>query len=260
MSDSKKFRGRENDVDYSLLVDGLEAEREQGIAIDVAYRFFSTISRKFIVADTPGHEQYTRNMITGASNADLAIILTDARKGILSQTRRHAYLAQLIGVKKIVLAVNKMDLLGYDEAKFLQILNDFSQFADQIGINDIFAIPVSATKGDNITDSSANMPWFSGPNLMTYLEQVEISKSSHEEEGFCMPVQWVNRPGLDFRGFSGKVVSGRISENDEIHILPSGKTTKVKNIVTLDGDKKKHIAGNQLRSLCQMRLIVPEGK
>ncbi|BBB12114.1 sulfate adenylyltransferase subunit CysN [Sphingopyxis sp. FD7] len=245
-ADSKRVGTQGQEIDFALLVDGLAAEREQGITIDVAYRFFTTEKRKFIVADTPGHEQYTRNMVTGASTADLAVILIDARKGVLTQTRRHSFLAHLIGIKHIVLAVNKMDLVGYDKAVFERILLSYRAFASEIGITHFTAIPISGFKGDNITALSANMPWFTGPTLIEHLENVEIGAAADEARPFRMPVQWVNRPNLDFRGFSGQLASGKVRPGDAVRILPSGKTTTVDRIVTLDGDLDEAVAGQSV--------------
>ncbi|XAT62273.1 sulfate adenylyltransferase subunit CysN [Rhodobacteraceae bacterium Araon29] len=235
-SDSKKLGTQGDEIDFALLVDGLAAEREQGITIDVAYRFFATDKRKFIVADTPGHEQYTRNMVTGASTADLAVILIDARKGILTQTRRHSYLCHLIGIKNIVLAVNKMDLVHYAEETFDQIVEDYKRFATEIGIGKFAALPISGFKGDNITALSANTPWYQGSTLMQHLETINLEQANDDQDAFRMPVQWVNRPNLDFRGFCGKIASGQVHPGDEIRILPSGKTSYVDRIVTQDGD------------------------
>ena len=245
-ADSKKVGTQGQDIDFALLVDGLAAEREQGITIDVAYRFFATEKRKFIVADTPGHEQYTRNMVTGASTADLAVILIDARKGVLTQTRRHSYLANLIGIKNIVLAVNKMDLVDYDQATFDSIVQDYTSFAKEIGITDFVAIPISGFKGDNITGPSENTTWYAGPSLMNHLETVELNQNADQEQSFHMPVQWVNRPNLDFRGFAGKIAAGVIKPGDEVRILPSGKTSHVDRIVTFDGDKDAAFAGESV--------------
>ncbi|WP_188237110.1 sulfate adenylyltransferase subunit CysN [Sphingopyxis sp. LK2115] len=245
-ADSKRVGTQGQEIDFALLVDGLAAEREQGITIDVAYRFFTTEKRKFIVADTPGHEQYTRNMITGASTADLAVILIDARKGVLTQTRRHSFLAHLIGIRHIVLAVNKMDLVGYDKAVFERILLSYRAFASEIGITHFTAIPISGFKGDNITALSANMPWFTGPTLIEHLENVEIGAAADEARPFRMPVQWVNRPNLDFRGFSGQLAGGKVRPGDAVRILPSGKTTTVDRIVTLDGDLDEAAAGQSV--------------
>ncbi len=245
-ADSKRVGTQGQEIDFALLVDGLAAEREQGITIDVAYRFFTTEKRKFIVADTPGHEQYTRNMVTGASTADLAVILIDARKGVLTQTRRHSFLAHLIGIKHIVLAVNKMDLVGYDKAVFERILLSYRAFASEIGITNFTAIPISGFKGDNITALSDNMPWFKGPALIEHLENVEIAAAANEAKPFRLPVQWVNRPNLDFRGFSGQIASGTVKPGDAVRILPSGKTTTVDRIVTLDGDLDEAVAGQSV--------------
>ena len=231
-NESKKFGTQGEDLDFALLVDGLAAEREQGITIDVAYRFFATGRRKFIVADTPGHEQYTRNMITGASTADVAVLLVDARQGILTQTRRHAYLVSLMGIRHVVLAVNKMDLVGFDETTFGCILETFRQYASTLGFSSITAIPLSALKGDNITERSAQTPWYSGPTLMGYLETIEVRRTSSDKLVF--PVQWVNRPDSTFRGFCGAVVSGRVKVGDEIRVTASGQTAKVTDIVTMD--------------------------
>ncbi len=245
-ADSKKVGTQGQDIDFALLVDGLAAEREQGITIDVAYRFFATEKRKFIVADTPGHEQYTRNMVTGASTADLAVILIDARKGVLTQTRRHSYLANLIGIKNIVLAVNKMDLVDYDQSTFDSIVQDYTTFAKEIGITDFVAIPISGFKGDNITGPSENTTWYSGPSLMNHLETVELNQNADQEQSFRMPVQWVNRPNLDFRGFAGKIAAGVVNPGDEVRILPSGKTSHIDRIVTFDGDKDAAFAGESV--------------
>ena len=245
-ADSKRVGTQGQEIDFALLVDGLAAEREQGITIDVAYRFFTTEKRKFIVADTPGHEQYTRNMVTGASTADLAVILIDARKGVLTQTRRHSFLAHLIGIKHIVLAVNKMDLVGYDKAVFDRITLAYRAFASEIGITNFTAIPISGFKGDNITALSDNMPWFTGPALIEHLENVEIGSAADEAKPFRLPVQWVNRPNLDFRGFSGQLASGKVKPGDAVRILPSGKTTTVDRIVTLDGDLDEAVAGQSV--------------
>ncbi len=248
-ADSKRVGTQGESIDFALLVDGLAAEREQGITIDVAYRFFATEKRKFIVADTPGHEQYTRNMVTGASTADLAVILIDARKGVLTQTRRHSYLAHLIGIRHIVLAVNKMDLVGYDRAVFDKITADYRAFADTIGIVDFTAIPISGLAGDNITHRSANMAWFDGPVLLDHLESVELDQTADQSKPFRIQVQWVNRPNLDFRGFSGTIAAGQIRVDDDIRVLPSGKTSRISRIVTLDGDLEYAVAG-QAVTLC----------
>jgi bifunctional enzyme CysN/CysC len=241
-ADSKSVGTQGGELDFALLVDGLAAEREQGITIDVAYRFFSTDKRKFIVADTPGHEQYTRNMVTGASTADLAVILIDARKGVLTQTRRHSYLVSLLGIRKVVLAINKMDLVGYSEQVFERIVADYAAFAKQIGLQDFVVIPVSGLRGDNITSPSNATPWYHGPTLMGYLETVEIEDVS-KQRPFRLPVQWVNRPNLDFRGFAGTVASGEVRPGDRVRVLPSGRESTVARIVTMDGDLDRAIAG-----------------
>ena len=244
--DSKKVGTQGQDIDFALLVDGLAAEREQGITIDVAYRFFATEKRKFIVADCPGHEQYTRNMFTGASTADLAVILIDARKGVLVQTRRHSYLCKLIGIKNIVLAVNKMDLIGYDQATYDAIVADYTAFAAEIGITNFTAMPISGFKGDNITTNSPNMPWYQGSPLIEHLETVELDNIADQRKPFRLPVQWVNRPNLDFRGFSGLISTGSVKPGDAIRVLPSGKTSTVTKIVTLDGDLDEAVAGQSV--------------
>ncbi|MEB3903074.1 GTP-binding protein, partial [Pseudomonas putida] len=210
-ADSKKLGTQGEDLDFALLVDGLAAEREQGITIDVAYRFFATEKRKFIVADTPGHEQYTRNMVTGASTADLAVILVDARQGLLTQTRRHSYLVSLLGIRKVVLAVNKLDLMGYSQEVFQRIEADYRAFAAQIGLDDIQCIPLSALRGDNMLSASPNTPWYTGPSLLAYLEDVPLEQAHASQAAFRLPVQWVNRPNLDFRGYSGNIAAGSIS-------------------------------------------------
>ncbi len=248
-ADSKKVGTQGQEIDFALLVDGLAAEREQGITIDVAYRFFNTEKRKFIVADCPGHEQYTRNMVTGASTADLAVILVDARKGVLVQTRRHSYLCHLIGIRNLVLAVNKMDLVGYDQATFDAIVADYAEFAKSIGIESFTALPISGFKGDNITTLSANTPWYSGPTLVEHLETVEVNSARDAEKAFRLPVQWVNRPNLDFRGFAGLIASGAVKPGDEVRVLPSGKTSTVTRIVTQDGDLPEAVAGQSV-TLC----------
>lgn len=245
-SDSKRVGTQGQEIDFALLVDGLAAEREQGITIDVAYRFFTTEKRKFIVADCPGHEQYTRNMFTGASTADLAVILIDARKGVLVQTRRHSYLCNLIGIKNIVLAVNKMDLIDYDQAKYDAIVADYAAFAEEIGIKAFTAMPISGFKGDNITTNSANMPWYTGKPLIEHLETVEIDNTADQSKPFRLPVQWVNRPNLDFRGFSGLISGGSVKPGDAVRVLPSGKTSVVTKIVTLDGELDEAVAGQSV--------------
>ena len=245
-ADSRRVGTQGQNIDFALLVDGLAAEREQGITIDVAYRFFSTEKRKFIVADTPGHEQYTRNMVTGASTADLAVILIDARKGVLTQTRRHSYLAHLVGVRHIVLAVNKMDLVGYDQARYEEIISDYRAFATSIGIEAFTPMPISGFLGDNITAPSLNTPWYEGPTLIAHLESVEIDAEADRAKSFRMPVQWVNRPNLDFRGFSGLIASGTIKPGDAVRVLPSARTSTVSRIVTLAGDLDEAVAGQSV--------------
>jgi bifunctional enzyme CysN/CysC len=244
-ADSKKVGTQGGDIDFALLVDGLAAEREQGITIDVAYRFFSTESRKFIVADTPGHEQYTRNMVTGASTADAAVILIDARRGVLTQTRRHSYLVSLLGIRNIVLAINKMDLVGWSKETFDTILAEYQTFADQIGLSTFTAIPMSALKGDNITSKSDAAPWYDGPPLMTWLEEIPVGDTI-AAQSFRMPVQWVNRPNLDFRGFSGQIAAGTVKPGDRVRVLPSGRESKVARIVTLPGDLPHAVAGQSV--------------
>ncbi len=233
--DSRRVGTQGQEIDFALLVDGLAAEREQGITIDVAYRFFNTEKRKFIVADCPGHEQYTRNMITGASTADLAVILIDARKGVLVQTRRHSYLCHLIGIKNLVLAVNKMDLVDYSQKIFDDIVADYAAFAKSIGIESFTAMPISGFKGDNIIGPSDNTPWYGGPSLVEHLESVEVNSARDASLPFRMPVQWVNRPNLYFRGFSGLIASGSVKVGDAVRVLPSGKTSTVAKIAVADG-------------------------
>src|SRR5471032_2425949 len=230
--DSKKHGTTGDDIDFALLVDGLEAEREQGITIDVAYRFFATGNRKFIVADTPGHEQYTRNMATGASNSELAVILIDARKGVLTQTRRHAYIASLLGIRHIVLAVNKIDLVDYDQTVFDQIVSDFHQFAARLNFASQVAIPLSARYGVNIIEKSKETHWHSGPSLLAHLEIVDVD-TALADKSFRLPVQWVNRPDLNFRGFAGTIAGGRIKPGDAIAVAKSGRTSSVTRIVTM---------------------------
>jgi len=244
-SDSKKFGTTGEALDFALLVDGLACEREQGITIDVAYRFFSTDKRKFIVADTPGHEQYTRNMATAASTAELAVVMMDARKGILTQTRRHSFIVSMLGVKHIVLAINKMDLVAYDQTIFDNLVEEYEALAKILGITVVQPIPVSALKGDNVTSQSQQMPWYQGPALMPYLEEVNLTSNPHETP-FRMPVQWVNRPNLDFRGFCGCIVAGRIEPGARIKVLPSGKETTIARIVTFDGDLSSAQTGQSI--------------
>ncbi len=240
-AESKKYGTQGQDIDFALLVDGLAAEREQGITIDVAYRYFATTRRKFIVADTPGHEQYTRNMVTGASTADVAVLLVDARQGLLTQTRRHAFLVSLMGIRHVVLAINKMDLVAFDAATFNQIKEAFELFAKPLGFESISAIPLSALRGDNITQRSAHTPWYGGPTLMAYLETVAIPTPSSEK--WVFPVQSVNRPNSTFRGFSGSVAQGSVQVGDDIRVTASGQTAKVTEIVTMDGPLARADAG-----------------
>ncbi len=243
--DSSKVGTQGTGLDFALLVDGLAAEREQGITIDVAYRFFSTEKRKFIVADTPGHEQYTRNMVTGASTAELAVILIDARKGVLTQTRRHSFLVSLLGIRHVVLAINKLDLVDFSQEVFDQIDRDYRTFAAEIGLEGIVTIPLSALNGDNITSRSPNTPWYSGPSLLEHLEDVDVEIESTEKP-FRLPVQWVNRPNLDFRGYSGFISGGTVSVGDAVRIMPSGVESTVSRIVTYDGDLDEAVAGESV--------------
>lgn len=235
--DTKRYGNAGENIDYALLLDGLKAEREQGITIDVAYRYFSTNKRKFIIADTPGHEQYTRNMITGGSTANLAIILVDARAGVITQTRRHTYLVSLLGIQHVVLAVNKMDLVEYDRGVFDRIVSDYRNFAEPLGIPDITCIPLSALKGDNVVESSENMGWYTGKPLLEFLETVHIGSDKNFSD-FRYPVQYVLRPNLDFRGFSSTIASGVVRKGDEVLALPSMKRSKVKSIVTYEGEQE----------------------
>jgi bifunctional enzyme CysN/CysC len=244
-ADSKKVGTQGGAIDFALLVDGLAAEREQGITIDVAYRFFATDHRKFIVADTPGHEQYTRNMVTGASTADAAVVLIDARRGVLTQTRRHSYLVNLLGIRKVVVAVNKMDLVGWDQAIFDGIVAEYRDFANLIGLTDFTAIPMSALDGQNITEPSAAAPWYDGPPLMRWLESIEV-EDALPSQPFRMPVQWVNRPNLDFRGFSGQIAAGTVKPGDRVKVLPSGRESRVARIVVLPGDLDSAQAGQSV--------------
>ncbi|ATC31512.1 sulfate adenylyltransferase subunit CysN [Caulobacter vibrioides] len=257
-ADSKKVGTQGDAIDFALLVDGLAAEREQGITIDVAYRFFSTEKRKFIVADTPGHEQYTRNMVTGASTADAAVILIDARKGVLTQTRRHSYLVSLLGIRNVVLAVNKMDLVGWDQGVFDTIVADYRAFAEQIGLSVFTPIPISGLGGDNIAARSEATPWFDGPILMDWLEAVEV-EDDLQAKPFRMPVQWVNRPNLDFRGFSGLIASGSIKPGDRIRALPSGRESRVARIVTLPGDLDQAVAGQSVTLTLEDEIDISRG-
>lgn len=243
--DSKTHGTQHGELDLALLVDGLQAEREQGITIDVAYRYFSTLKRKFIVADTPGHEQYTRNMATGASTCDMAVILIDARKGVITQTKRHSCIVSLLGIKSVVLAVNKMDLVNYDEARFNEIVADYIEFAEKLDIEEIHPIPISALSGENVTTLSDSMSWYEGDSLLTFLEEFDIT-DNRMTSPMRYPVQWVNRPDLNFRGFSGTLASGTITVGDDIVVLPSGKESKVERIVTYDGDIDTAITGQSV--------------
>ncbi len=258
-ADSKRVGTQGGDLDFALLVDGLSAEREQGITIDVAYRFFSTDKRKFIVADTPGHEQYTRNMVTGASTADVAIILIDGRKGVLTQTRRHSYLVSLIGIRHVVLAINKLDMVGYSKEIYDKIDADYRAFASQIGLQNIVTIPMSALKGDNITEPSANTPWYQGPTLMGYLETVQVEDAADQSGPFRMPVQWVNRPNLDFRGYAGIVVGGSVKRGNRLRVLPSGKESRVARIVTREGDLEEAVSGQSITITLEDEIDISRG-
>ncbi|MFQ7899492.1 sulfate adenylyltransferase subunit CysN [Stutzerimonas degradans] len=258
--DSKKVGTTGDDVDLALLVDGLQAEREQGITIDVAYRYFSTAKRKFIIADTPGHEQYTRNMATGASTCDLAIILVDARYGVQTQTRRHSYIASLLGIKHIVVAINKMDLMNFDQAVFERIKDDYLAFAERIGLQptSLFFVPMSALKGDNVVNRSERAPWYDGQSLMEILESVEIAGDRNFND-LRFPVQYVNRPNLNFRGFAGTLASGIVRKGDEIAVLPSGKTSRIKSIVTFDGELEQATPGEAITLTLEDEIDVSRG-
>ncbi len=257
-ADSKAVGTQGAELDFALLVDGLQAEREQGITIDVAYRFFSTARRKFIVADTPGHEQYTRNMITGASTADVAVILIDARKGVLTQTRRHSRLVSLVGIRRVVLAVNKIDLVGYDQRVFDRIVEDYAAFAGALGFEEIAAIPVSGLRGDNVIAPSADTPWYGGPSLLEHLETVDAGRETADRP-FRLPVQWVNRPNADFRGFSGLIASGRVNTGDTVRILPGEGEAVVTRIVTYDGDLKQADAGAAVTLVLDREIDISRG-
>ena len=258
-ADSRRWGTQGGEIDFALLVDGLAAEREQGITIDVAYRFFSTDRRKFIVADTPGHEQYTRNMVTGASTADVAVILIDARKGVLTQTRRHSYLVSLIGIRKVVLAINKMDLVDYAETTYRQIDAEYRAFAAQIGLADITTIPLSALRGDNMVGRSERMPWYAGPTLMELLETAEVDETRLQAEPLRLPVQWVNRPNLDFRGFCGMLASGSVRPGDRIRVQPSGRESRVARIVALEGDRAQAVAGESVTITLEDEIDISRG-
>ncbi len=257
--DSKRLGTQGDELDFALLLDGLAAEREQGITIDVAYRFFSTDTRKYIVADTPGHEQYTRNMVTGASTADCAVILMDARKGVLTQTRRHSYLVSLIGIRHVAVAVNKMDLVDFSEERFREITAEYREFGAQLGLEDITLIPMSALRGDNVVERSESMPWYTGPTLMEYLETVEVDQERMQDAPFRMPVQWVNRPTSDFRGFTGTIAGGSVATGDQIVVLPRGQESTVARIVTFDGDIDRAVAGQAVTLTLEDEIDVSRG-
>jgi bifunctional enzyme CysN/CysC len=256
--DSRRFGTRGAELDFALLVDGLSAEREQGITIDVAYRYFTTGRRKFIVADTPGHEQYTRNMVTGASTADLAVILIDARKGVLTQTRRHSYLVRLLGITRAVLAVNKMDLVGYERSTFERITAEYRAFATRIGLTEVTPIPLSAVHGDNVTERGANTPWYSGATLLEHLETVTVEEAPGAAP-FRLPIQWVNRPNAEFRGFSGRISGGSVRPGDRIRVLPGGREAQVARIVTADGDRDLGVAGQSVTLTLGAEIDVARG-
>ncbi|MBD2838333.1 sulfate adenylyltransferase subunit CysN [Pseudomonas sp. JM0905a] len=258
-ADSKKLGTQGGELDFALLVDGLAAEREQGITIDVAYRFFATDKRKFIVADTPGHEQYTRNMVTGASTADVAVILVDARQGLLPQTRRHSYLVSLLGIRRVLVAVNKMDLMGYSEEVFARIEADYRAFAEQLGLSDIQCIPLSALKGDNLIERSTSMPWYQGPSLLQHLETVPLDDDRASHAPFRLPVQWVNRPNLDFRGYSGNVAAGSIRVGERIRVLPSGKQSRVSGILGLAGEQQEAVCGQAVTLTLEDEIDISRG-
>jgi len=257
--ESKKYGTQGEDIDFALLVDGLAAEREQGITIDVAYRYFSTDCRKFIVADTPGHEQYTRNMVTGASTADAAILMVDARKGILTQTRRHSFLMSLIGIRHVIVAINKMDLVDYSESVFNRIRDEYTEFSKQLDLQEVIFIPMSALRGDNFITPSNNTPWYHGVTLMGYLESVEVDDERLQKSHLRMPVQWVNRPDLDFRGFSGTLASGTVRPGDEVRVLPSGKTSRVACIHTYEGKLEEAVAGQAITLILADEIDISRG-
>jgi bifunctional enzyme CysN/CysC len=257
-TDSKRVGTQGDDLDLALLVDGLIAEREQGITIDVAYRFFATDRRKFVVADTPGHEQYTRNMVTGASTADLAVILVDARKGVLAQTRRHSYIVSLLGIRHVVLAVNKLDLVGFSQAVFESIDDEYRRFAADIGLTNVVSIPLSALRGDNIMARSPETPWYDGPTLIGHLETVEIDQDVADRP-FRMPVQWVNRPNPDFRGFSGQIVGGTVRPGARLRVLPSGRQSEATRLVTADGDLDRAVAGQSVTVVLADQIDISRG-
>ncbi|GLR13100.1 hypothetical protein GCM10007907_18900 [Chitinimonas prasina] len=256
--DSKKYNTTDEEIDLALLVDGLQAEREQGITIDVAYRYFSTDKRKFIIADCPGHEQYTRNMATGASTSNLAIILIDARRGVQTQTRRHSFIVSLLGIRHVIVAVNKMDLVDFDQSVYERIQSEYLAFAEQLGIPDIRFVPISALRGDNVVSESTQAPWYTGPTLMKLLETVEIDKDVHLD-AFRLPVQYVNRPNLDFRGFCGTVAAGEIHPGDAVVALPSGKQSRVKAIVTYEGEQPRAFSGQAITLTLEDEIDISRG-
>jgi bifunctional enzyme CysN/CysC len=258
--DSRSAGTQGQDLDFALLLDGLTAEREQGITIDVAYRYFQTTRRKFIVADTPGHEQYTRNMVTGASTADCAVLLLDGRKGILTQTRRHTYLVSLLGVRHVALVINKLDLVGYSERRFRTIETEYRTFARQLGIQDVTSIPVSALSGDGVVERSPRMPWYDGPTLLEYLESVDVDEDRLQAAALRFPVQWVNRPDPDFRGFSGMLVGGTVRPGDHVIVEPSGRQSTVARIVTYDGDLERAVAGQSVTLTLSEEIDVSRGE
>jgi sulfate adenylyltransferase subunit 1 len=257
-ADSRKVGTQGGAIDYALLLDGLQAEREQGITIDVAYRFFSTDKRKFIVADTPGHEQYTRNMVTGASTAQVAVILVDARKGLLTQTRRHSFLVSLVGIRHVVLAINKMDLIDFDQQRFDAIVAEYRLFAAPLGFDSITAIPLSALNGDNVIEASPHTPWYRGPILLSHLETVQVEEDRRHQP-FRLPVQWVNRPHLDFRGFCGTIASGTVRPGDELRSASSGHGSRVARIVTMDGDLDEAVAGQAVTLTLEDEIDISRG-
>ena len=257
--DSKRMGNAGDHMDYALLLDGLKAEREQGITIDVAYRYFSTNKRKFIIADTPGHEQYTRNMITGGSTADLAIILVDARSGVITQTKRHTFLVSLLGIKQVVLAVNKMDLVDFSEERFNEIVKDYTQFVEPLGIPSVCCIPLSALDGDNVVEKSERTPWYDGPSLLDFIENVEID-GDVDLHDFRFPIQYVLRPNSDFRGFSGKIASGVVRKGDEVMAIPSGVKSKIKSIITYDGELDYAFAPQSITLTLEDEIDVSRGE
>jgi bifunctional enzyme CysN/CysC len=256
--ESRRFGTTGGDIDFSLLLDGLEDERQQRITIDVAYRFFATPQRSFIVADTPGHEQYTRNMVTGASTADLAVLLVDARKGVLTQTRRHSLVCSLLDIRHVVLAINKLDLVGYDRAVFERIAEEYRRIAAELGFASLAVLPISAREGDNVTGRSPNMPWYAGPSLLEYLETVEVEDGTGGRP-FRFPVQWINRPDLDFRGFAGTVVAGSVAPGDPVVVMGSGRQSRIKEIVTFDGRLKRAATGDAVTLTLEDEIDISRG-